>query len=47
MADDGYGVSDLLYTLNQEVEKIDPRAIMRYLQAVLSREDILHEVSAC
>ena len=46
MEADGYGVSDLLYTFNQEVEKIDPKAIARYLQAVLRREDILQEVRA-
>ena len=39
-----YGVSDLLYTFNQEVEKINPKGVMKYLQAVLCREDILNEV---
>ena len=41
---EGYGVPDLLYTFNQEVERIDPRAIARYLQAVLAREDVVEEV---
>ena len=39
-----YGVSDILYTFNQEVEKIDPKGVMRYLHAVLDRKDILDEV---
>jgi len=43
--DDGLGFSDLLFTFNQEVEKIDPKAISRYLCAVLKREDITSEVS--
>lgn len=43
-AQDGYGVSELLYTFNQEVEKIDPRSIWKYLRAVLDREDILDDV---
>ena len=42
--DDGLGFSDLLFTFNQEVEKIDPKAISRYLCAVLNREDITSEV---
>ncbi|WZN65136.1 alpha/beta-hydrolase [Chloropicon roscoffensis] len=41
---EGYGVPDLLYTFNQEVERIDPRAIARYLQAVLAREDVVEEL---